>query len=155
MSRLIDSRPISARSKDKEMHVLVLSMPRTGTKSLKFALDHLGINTYHASVAFARGDLPYWNEALAAKYNGQCKPYDPADWGKILGDFQGISDAPATLFTDEHLANYPNAKVILTHRDVDKWYASFQRTAMVALNWPSWKFLLLFRPVRLPIMTEL
>jgi hypothetical protein len=147
--RLIDQRPASARPKDKEMQVLVLSMPRTGTKSLKFALDYLGIKTYHASVAIAKGDLPYWNEALAARYNGQGKPYSLTDWEKILGGFQGISDAPATLFTDEHLANYPNAKVIITHRDVDKWYASCQRTAITALTWPSWKFLLLFKPERI------
>jgi hypothetical protein len=128
------------------MQVLVLSMPRTGTKSLKFALDYLGIKTYHASVAIAKGDLPYWNEALAAKYNGQGTPYSRKDWEKVLGDFQGISDAPATLFTDEHLANYPDAKVILTHRDVDKWYDSYQRTVIKVMRWPSWKVLLMFRP---------
>jgi hypothetical protein len=147
--RLIDQRPASARHKDKEMQVLVLSMPRTGTKSLKFALDYLGIKTYHASVAIAKGDLPCWNEALAAKYDGQGKPYSPTDWEKILGGFQGISDAPATLFTDEHLANYPHAKVIITHRDVEKWYNSYQRTAIPTLTWPSWKFLLLFKPERI------
>ena len=144
--RLIDKRPASARAKDKNMEVLVLSMPRTGTKSLKFALDYLGIKTYHISVAIAKGDLPYWNEALAAKHDGQGKPYSPTDWEKILGDFQGISDGTATLFTDEHLANYPSAKVILTNRDVDKWYDSYQRTVIPALTWPSWKFLLPFKP---------
>ena len=41
---------------------------------------------------------------------------------------QGVSDIPAALFSDELIAAYPEAKIILTTRDEDKWFESMKAT---------------------------
>lgn len=39
------------------------------------------------------------------------------------------------MFVDELVAAYPNAKVVLTNRDPDKWLASILSTIYVILSW--------------------
>lgn len=39
------------------------------------------------------------------------------------------------------IAAYPNAKVVLTNRDVDKWLVSMQNTAFKVVTWPTWRYL--------------
>ena len=41
---------------------------------------------------------------------------------------------------------YPEAKVILTNRDVDQWLKSMNKTVFSAMNWPSLRFLQCFDP---------
>jgi hypothetical protein len=41
---------------------------------------------------------------------------------------QGGSDIPVALFSDELIAAYPDAKIILTTRDEDKWFESMKAT---------------------------
>lgn len=41
------------------------------------------------------------------------------------------TDWPAALFIDELVAAYPEAKVVLTIRDTEKWWKSFQETVLV------------------------
>jgi hypothetical protein len=38
---------------------------------------------------------------------------------------------------DELIALYPNAKVVLTNRDVDKWLVSMKATALESFRWLS------------------
>lgn len=44
-----------------------------------------------------------------------------------------MSDFPASIFSDELVAAFPEAKVILTVRDEDKWFDS-----MMATIWHAW-----------------
>ena len=39
-----------------------------------------------------------------------------------------MSDIPAALFPDELITAYPNAKIILTTRDEEKWFQSMKAT---------------------------
>jgi len=54
---------------------------------------------------------------------------------------QGVADMPCIQFADELIALYPEAKVVLTIRDPDKWLASMSRTALEVFQWPSWKWI--------------
>ena len=63
-----------------------------------------------------------WLEAIEAKFDGKGKPYGRAEFDKLLGHCQGVSDIPAILFAEELIAAYPEAKVILTNRNFDTWY---------------------------------
>ena len=60
--------------------------------------------------------------SLEAKYDGKGKPYGRVEFDKLLGHCQAVSDIPALCFAEELIAAYPEAKVILTVRDVDSWY---------------------------------
>jgi hypothetical protein len=71
-----------------------------------------------------------WMEAIEAKFDGKGKPYGRAEFDKLLGHCQGASDIPAILFAEELIVAYPEAKVILTHRNFDTWYKYDQPVAV-------------------------
>jgi len=66
-------------------------------------------------------DNNMWYRALQAKFKG-VGTFSNADWDALLGHCQAVCDIPAAAFGPELIAAYPDAKVILTIRDVDKWY---------------------------------
>ena len=53
-------------------------------------------------------------------------------------------------FSDELLAAYPDAKVVLTTRDVDKWLPSMERSYYKILAWKWWMALAAVDNVFLP-----
>lgn len=63
-----------------------------------------------------------WHDALNAKYKGEGE-FGRKEWDQLLGDCQAVCDWPACAFAKELIEAYPNAKVILTTRDVDSWHA--------------------------------
>ena len=89
-----------------------------------------------------------WYEALRAKYDGVGEPYGRPEFDKLLGHCQAVIDIPAIGFAEELIKAYPEAKVILTDRDVDSWYESNLRTTnpLIAsplapvLTWIDWTF---------------
>lgn len=118
--------------------VLIADVMRT---AIRMALNILGIQTYHTVDAMQNGDLPFWNEALAARYGGIKTPYDADDWSKILWSYEGIIDGPAMFFLEEWLAQNPEAKVILNKRPFQDWYRSVSRTGMQLTTWRWWPYL--------------
>ncbi|KAF5875400.1 putative nad dependent epimerase dehydratase protein [Botrytis fragariae] len=48
---------------------------------------------------------------------------------------------PAVNFSEELLIAYPNAKVILTTRDPDKWIVSVERSMYAIINSRTWSIL--------------
>lgn len=103
--------------------VIGAGFPRTGTASLKAALEQLGVGKcYHMSEVFPRPDhWPLWAAAVDGK---------PVDWDKIFDGFGATTDAPACLFYREIAAHYPNAKIILSTRDPERWFESTQSTIL-------------------------
>ncbi|OJJ95605.1 hypothetical protein ASPACDRAFT_1859863 [Aspergillus aculeatus ATCC 16872] len=114
----------------KPMQVLVLGLCRTGTLSTWLALQELGYETYHmTSIMQNPKDAVLWTEAFRGKYHDG-RPFTRADWDQLLGHVEAVTDFPAAVFVEELVAAYPDAKVVLTLRDVDAWYASMQQTIM-------------------------
>jgi len=103
------------------MKVIGAGFSRTGTLSLKYALEHLGYQKcYHMHAVFRNPHhLGYWNKALE---------HEKFDWELLFEGYQATSDFPACLFWKQLLDYYPDAKVILTIRDSEKWYASMKNT---------------------------
>jgi hypothetical protein len=113
------------------LQVIGLGYPRTGTMSLKHALEVLQLGPcYHMIEVFDRpGDVEFWLSALAN--NGQ-----DADWDTLFEDFQSTSDCPACYFRESLWRHFPDAKYILTVRDADTWYDSFRATVYEAMTHP-------------------
>ncbi|KAJ7138270.1 P-loop containing nucleoside triphosphate hydrolase protein [Mycena epipterygia] len=126
--------PTSPRS--VPMQVLVLGFCRTGTASMRAALSILGYgNTHHIGRAMANpGEVKAWTAAIDAKFCQQGKPYEREDWDRLLGDFRAVADVPGILFAEELVRAYPDAQVILTTRDPDRWWRSFRETLLVMLG---------------------
>jgi len=103
------------------LQIIGAGMGRTGTLSLKAALEQLGFGPcYHMTRIFEHIEHgPMWQQ-FAAGSRG--------DWDSLLGDFQAAVDWPASYFWRQLAAFYPQAKVILTVRDAARWFSSIDGT---------------------------
>lgn len=93
---------------------------RTGTSSLKAALEILGYqDTYHMTEVFKHDDQRFWSRV------SDKKKYDFNEVFKHNGyNYTASCDFPSAVYWREQLAQYPDAKVILSVRDPEKWYQS-------------------------------
>ena len=101
--------------------VIGTGLGRTGTKSLKVALEHLlAGKCFHMTELLANPKrLPYLKK-------GHKK--DIYEWDKLFEGYIATVDYPTSLFYKELLEQYPNAKFIHTQRDPEGWYASVRET---------------------------
>jgi hypothetical protein len=67
--------------------------------------------------------------------NLDCKPFKEAhrnpeavDWDKVYDGFDAAVDWPTCTFYKELMVKYPDAKVLLTVRTPESWYASICKT---------------------------
>lgn len=105
------------------LSVIGAGFGRTGTLSLKAALEQLGFGPCHhmAEVLANPRQLPWW----AAAARGE-----PVEWDEVLEGYRATVDWPSAYFWRELAAAYPAAKVVLSTRDADAWYASFENTIL-------------------------
>jgi hypothetical protein len=103
------------------LEVIGAGFGRTGTMSLKVALEELGFGPcYHMIEVFEHPEhVSLWEAATRG---------EPPDWEKIFGSYQAAVDWPTTAFYKELMKVYPHAKVLLTVRDPEKWYESTKHT---------------------------
>lgn len=94
---------------------------RTGTNSFMIAMETLGFAPCHHMRVLMRTepDADAWQRAAAGTLE---------NWDEIYGDFVATCDFPHCVFYGELAAFYPDAKVVLTVRDPDDWYASVTKT---------------------------
>lgn len=123
-------------STENKLKVIGLGFPRTGTMSLKHALEMLGMGPcYHMIEVFHRpDDAKFWMEAWDQQVKfGLSKQID---WQRVFAGFQSTTDCPGSGFWEHLIADFPDAKFILTERDPESWYASFQSTVYEAMTQP-------------------
>lgn len=115
------------------LSVISAGFGRTGTLSLKLALEELGFGPcYHMKEVLENGDsqIPLWNAATDGK----------ADFSAIYKGYRSAVDWPTAAFWRELAAAYPEAKIILSTRSAESWYSSFSETILATLlakdNWP-------------------
>jgi hypothetical protein len=115
------------------LKVISLGLGRTGTASLKAALDELGYAPcYHMpDVMNSARRIGQWTAAAEGR---------AVDWDEIFAGYRATVYWPAAAFWREILDHYPDAKVILTVRDPERWYESARstifRTAVIAATPP-------------------
>lgn len=132
--------------------VLCVGMLRTGTSSLAAALSELGFkHVFHGLDSrtkpshwafFERAAIAAWPEVNAPR--GQSpppKPFTRQDWDELFGVYDAVTDL--SCFWALQLADaYPDAKVILTERDFDAWFPSFDAEVLRPLFGPFVDFFL-------------
>jgi len=114
------------------IQIIGAGLGRTGTLSLKAALEELGfVKCYHMVELFARNDdAQTWDAAARG---------EPVDWDRFFAGYRATVDVPSCLFYRELMEKYPEAKVILTVRDPERWYDSARHTIYFAQNaFPKW-----------------
>jgi hypothetical protein len=136
----------SIQSELMALKVIGTGMGRTGTHSLKLALEELGFSKcYHMEDLLNRpADIIYWEDAYAGK---------SINWDELFSGYQAAVDIPTFMFYKELLLKYPEAKFIHTTRDPESWYKSFGDT-IIKSSKPSIGQILAMS-VRLPFSSKL
>lgn len=103
------------------IRVIGAGLGRTGTASLKFALERLlGAPCYHMIEVFNHPEhVPLWHGAALGRM---------PDWNQIFAGYAGAVDWPVCGFWYELMNAYPDALVLLSLRDPEKWWESAQET---------------------------
>lgn len=94
---------------------------RTGTYSLKLALEQLGLGPCHHMEEVLHNppvNVPLWHAAALGK----------PDWEAAYKGYNSAVDWPTAAFWPELIKVYPQAKVILSTRSLESWYNSFSGT---------------------------
>src|SRR5215831_5036256 len=91
-----------------DLRVIGAGLGRTGTHSLKLALERLlGAPCYHMAEVFRRPqDIPIWHAAAKG---------EPVDW-------------PPAAYWSQLAEVFPDAIIVLSVRDADAWWKSASNT---------------------------
>ncbi len=103
------------------LKVIGAGLGRTGTNSLRIALNMLGIGPCHHMAEVIMNmpvQVPLWQAAVDGH----------PDWTAIYKGYSSAVDWPTAAFYNELSEVYPDAKFILTMRSPESWTASFSET---------------------------
>ena len=103
------------------MEIIGPGFGRTGTNSLRLALERLGFGPCHHmfEVRDHPEQLRAW-EAVARE--------ERVNWDQVFQGYRAQADWPGARVWRELASHWPEAKVILTVRDPDAWFDSVQAT---------------------------
>ena len=103
------------------MQIIGAGVGRTGTQSLKVAINRLGLGPCHHmdQVLFdMQRHVPLWAAAASGR----------PDWAAIYDGYVSAVDWPTARFFRELNREYPDARFILTRRSPESWANSFAAT---------------------------
>lgn len=111
------------------VQVIGAGFGRTGTTSMKAALEHLGFGpTYHMFEILGRPErMAPWADILDG---------GTPDWATVFDGYQSTVDWPGCTYWRELAEAYPDAKVLLTVRDPQKWYDSVHGSIFQVASMP-------------------
>lgn len=109
------------------LKIVGAGLGRTGTNSLKHALELLGFDRCHhmEEVLGSPAQIAHWGAAARG---------EPVDWNAIFAGYAAAVDWPSAFFWRELAAFYPKAKVLLSVRPEKAWLASIQGTIFALLR---------------------
>lgn len=115
---------------DMELRVVGVGFGRTGTHSLKLALERLLGAPCHHMIEIL--EHPEQMEGWVAAVNGQ------PDWDRVFQGYAATVDWPGAGFWRELVVEYPEAIVLLSRRtSADAWWTSAHRTIFEMFNRPA------------------
>lgn len=103
------------------MQIIGAGVGRTGTYSLKLAINQLGFGPCHHMeevLLNMPSQVPLWSNAVDGR----------PDWEAIYDGYPSAVDWPTAGFFRELIQAYPSAKFVLTHRSPESWVESFSAT---------------------------
>ena len=109
-----------------DLRVIGTGFGRTGTDSMRTALEILGFAPCHHMRALMADPAHKqdWRDMIAG---------GPQDWEKLLGPYRACVDWPSAHYWPELVRAFPEARVLLTWRSAESWWASYERTILPLL----------------------
>jgi hypothetical protein len=114
------------------LKVIGAGFGRTGTLSMKAALEQLGYNKCHhmLEVFPSKYQLNEWHRISQG---------GTPDWDALFDGYEASVDFPSSGYWRELAAHYPDARIILTTRTFESWYDSASETIYpVSYGIPKW-----------------
>lgn len=105
------------------LEVIGTGFGRTGTDSMREALNMLGFGACHHM--FEVTDNPVMKARWRAFMDS-----DTPDWSALFEGYRSCVDWPSAHYWRELVAHYPQARVILTWRDPESWWTSYEATIL-------------------------
>ena len=108
------------------LKVIGANFGRTATMSLKQGLEILGFEKcYHMSEVVVHPEhVKLWLDAWQGK----------DIWTTLFAGYQAAVDWPAAAFWPQLMHVYPEAKIVLSIRDADKWFESARNTIFQSMD---------------------
>lgn len=106
---------------DMSLKIIGAGPGRTGTLSLKTALEHLGYGPCHHMKSCFEG-------RQQTRWFLQAAQGDYVDWRQVFVGYEAAVDWPAAAYYQELLEVFPDAKVIFSDRSPEDWYESVAST---------------------------
>jgi hypothetical protein len=110
------------------LEIIGAGFGRTGTLSLKTALEQLGYRCHHMMEVMA-------NPAQAPAFTAAAKG-DTSGLAAALDGYRATVDWPSCVFWRDLLELNPDAKVLLSVRPSDRWWNSFRQTIYEVMTRP-------------------
>lgn len=103
------------------LKVIGAGFGRTGTMSTQKALEQLGFAPcYHMTEVVKNVDhVDVWEAAERG---------EPVDWHTFFAEYEAGVDIPVAFHYEALMDAFPDAKLILTTRDSQRWYDSFRNS---------------------------
>lgn len=107
--------------------IIGAGLGRTGTNSMRLALERLGLGPCHHMYDVIEHDdlVPLWEAVLAGQ---------PPQWDRIFQGYRATVDWPGAAYWRALADHYPDAKVLLTTRDPRSWWRSISGTILRAIT---------------------
>lgn len=105
------------------LHVIGAGFGRTGTDSMREALDILGFGPCHHMIEVNA------HEEQKLLWRALAKGAAP-DWEKLFAGYRSCVDWPSSYYWRELASFYPEAKIVLTYRSPESWWTSFEQTIL-------------------------
>lgn len=109
------------------LQVIGAGFGRTGTDSLRHALNMLGLGTCH----HMHEVIP--SEVQAERWLRKVRGED-IGWDTLFEGFGSAVDWPSAYYWRDMMDVYPDAKVVLTHRDPESWWQSYSKTILPSVQ---------------------
>jgi hypothetical protein len=121
------------------MKIIGAGYGRTGTVSLQQAFEHLGYPCYHMQEvmkAYDRGHVGQWDTAITG---------GEVDWHALFDGYEATVDFPSCVFYQELMDAFPEALVVLSVRDPERWWKSYSKLLGLVSKATLFNFIPMFR----------
>lgn len=105
------------------LKVIGTGFGRTGTDSMRKALNVLGAGPTHHMMELREGSAAY--QSWRSLVDGEA-----ADWSKLFAGYNACVDWPSAFYWRDLEKQYPEARVLLTNRSAESWWESFSQTIL-------------------------
>lgn len=110
-----------------DLQIIGAGFGRTGTESMRRALEMLGFGPCHHNFVLAE-DADHKQRWIDALDSGDM------DWNQLLKGFRSCVDWPTAFFWPELSRQFPKAKVVLTWRPPENWWRSYAKTILPSVQ---------------------